>query len=164
MWLDTFLPPSSLLSCLDSSWGAKRGSSRTDLVIMDLGESWRCELTGSPGCWNGVRDARMARIRWLGRCYTLLMLRIGNPSLIHWLFSYTIMHSLKACIRMVTWTYPILGDSLVDARSVSKVDDDIEGRIKDDSCFSQVCLWRKDIKMEDAQKPSYRFCVLFVYF
>ena len=51
---------------------------------------------------------------------------------------------------MVTWTYPILGDSLVDAGSDSKIDDDFEGRTKDDSCFAQVCLWKKDIKMEDA--------------
>ena len=39
---------------------------------------------------------------------------------------------------------------LVDTGSDSKIDDDSEGRTKDDSCFPQVCLWKKDIKMEDA--------------
>ena len=65
---------------------------------------------------------------------------------------------------MVTRTYPIFGDSLVDAGSDSKVDDDFDGGTKDDSCFAQVCLWRKDIKMEDAQKSSYCFHFLFVSF
>ena len=53
---------------------------------------------------------------------------------------------------------------MVDAGSDSMIDDDFEGRTKDDSCFAQDCLWRKDIKMEDAQKSSYRFRVLFVSF
>ena len=51
---------------------------------------------------------------------------------------------------MVTGTYPVLGDSLVGVGSDSKIDDNFEGRAKDDSCFAQVCLWmKKDVKMED---------------
>ena len=52
---------------------------------------------------------------------------------------------------MVMLTYLILGNSLVDAGSDSKIDDDFEGKTKDDSCFAQVCLWMKeDVKMKDA--------------
>ena len=52
---------------------------------------------------------------------------------------------------------------MVDAGSDSKIDDNFEGRTKDDSCFAQVRLWKNNIKMEDAQKSSYRFRVLFVF-
>ena len=65
---------------------------------------------------------------------------------------------------MVTLTYFVLGDSLVDVGSDSKIDEDIDGGTKDGPCFAQVCLWRKDIKMEDAQKSSYCFHFLFVSF
>ena len=40
---------------------------------------------------------------------------IGNPSLSIGYFLYLCIH-LKACIRMLTWTYPVLGDSLARCR------------------------------------------------
>ena len=55
-------------------------------------------------------------------------------------------------------------DSLVDAGSDSEINDDIDRGTKDGPWFAQVCLWRKDIKMEDAQKSSYRFLFMFVSF
>ena len=43
-----------------------------------------------------------------------------KPSLILWLLLVP-LHPIKACIRMVTWTYPVLGDSLARCRIRSGV-------------------------------------------
>jgi len=85
------------------SWGTRRGSSRTDWV------SGKIEGVSDPG----VRDAGMTRNEESCVYFWVTVMHRKPLPFLGYIF-YRCIH--KACIQMMMWTYPVLGDSLARCR------------------------------------------------
>ena len=110
---------------------------------------------------SGVRDAGMTRSE-KSYVYFVLLLRVGNPWLLAILL-YRCIH--KVCIRMVTWTYLILGGSLARCRIRSGTRRQQRGMVwlkLRSPCYAQVLPVEMEFKMKEGPKTSYCYYFLWV--
>jgi len=81
------------------------------------------------------------------------------------LATFVPLHPLKACIRMVTLTYPVLGDSLARCRIRSGVRRQQRRMVRlkfRSPCYAQVLPMEMKFELKDGLTSSYCYRFLFV--